>query len=76
MLKSELLAALQKEIHKHDFSHFVDEPPSIAQGGHGVVVPGCPPCRKRINTMQQFLDHLAYDVLPKLLDSFHAPPRR
>ena len=40
MLKSELLAALRTEIHRHDFSHFVDEPPSIAQGGRGVVVPG------------------------------------
>jgi hypothetical protein len=40
MLKSELLAALQKEIHRHDFSHFIEEPPSVAQGGNGVVVPG------------------------------------
>jgi hypothetical protein len=40
MFKSELLAALRKEIHRHDFSHFVDEPPSIAQGGKGVVVAG------------------------------------
>ena len=29
-------------------------PPSTAQGGKGVVVPGCPPCLKRINTMAQF----------------------
>ena len=57
MLKSELLAALKAEIHRHDFSHFVDEPPSIAQGGRGVVVPGCPMCRKRFGTTPQFLDH-------------------
>ena len=31
MLKSELLAAIQEEIHRHNFTHFVDEPPSIAQ---------------------------------------------
>jgi hypothetical protein len=31
MLKSELLAALRTELHRHDFSHFVDEPPSITQ---------------------------------------------
>jgi hypothetical protein len=31
MLKSELLAALRTEIHKHDFSHFVDEPGTMAQ---------------------------------------------
>ena len=38
MQKSALLAALQQEIHRHDFSHFIDEPPSIAEGGKGVVV--------------------------------------
>jgi hypothetical protein len=27
--KSILLAAIQKEIQRHDFSHFVDEPPSV-----------------------------------------------
>jgi hypothetical protein len=42
MLKSELLRAIQQEIHRHDFSHFVENPPSVAQGGKGVVVPGCP----------------------------------
>jgi hypothetical protein len=31
MQKSALLAALKTEIHQHDFSHFVDKPPSIAQ---------------------------------------------
>jgi hypothetical protein len=36
-------------------------------GGPGVVVPGCPACRKRINTMPQFMDHLANDVLPELI---------
>lgn len=40
----------------------------MANGGPGVVVPGCPACRKRINTMAQFMDHLADDVLPALLD--------
>jgi hypothetical protein len=44
------------------------EPPSIAQGGKGVVVPGCPACKKRINTTSQFLDHLAYDAIPPLID--------
>jgi len=61
MQKSALLAALQQEIRRHDFSHFIDGPPSIAEGGKGVVVPGCPACKKRVNTMSQFLDHLADD---------------
>jgi hypothetical protein len=68
MKKCELYRALRTELHRHDFSTFVDEPPSIAQGGRGVVVPGCPRCRKRFGTMPQFLDHLADDVLPPLLD--------
>lgn len=68
MLKSELLRAIQQEIQRHDFSHFVDEPPSLAEGGRGCVVPGCPTCRKRIATVSQFLDHLAYDAMPALLD--------
>jgi hypothetical protein len=66
--KSALLAAIQKEIQRHDLSYFVDEPPSVAQGERGVVVAGCPACRKRINTMTQFLDHLTNDVMPKLID--------
>jgi hypothetical protein len=50
------------------FSYFVDEPPSVAQGGRGVVVAGCPACKKRINTMTQFLDHLTNDVMPALIE--------
>jgi len=66
--KSVLLAAIQKEIQRHDLSYFVDEPPSVAMGGRGVVVAGCPACRKRINTISQFLDHLTKDALPPLIE--------
>jgi hypothetical protein len=72
MLKSELLRAIQQEIQRHDFRHFIENPPSVAQGGKGVVVPGCPACRKRINTMSQFLDHLADDAMPALLNRLSA----
>jgi hypothetical protein len=68
MKKSDLYRALRTELHRHDFSHFVDEPPSIAQGGKGVVVSGCPACKKKFGTMPQFLDHLTDDVLPAVLD--------
>jgi hypothetical protein len=68
MKKSDLYRALRTELHRHDFSTFVDEPPSIAQGGRGVVVTGCPTCRKKFGTMPQFLDHLTDDVLPAALD--------
>jgi hypothetical protein len=66
--KSELLHAIQQEMRRHDFSHFVDEPPSVAQGGKGIVVPGCPACRKRINTMPQFLYHPADDLLSPMIE--------
>lgn len=72
MTKGELLRALQTEIRRHSFDTFLTETPSMADGGPGVVVPGCPACRKRINTMHQFLDHLAEDVLPPLLNRLSA----
>ena len=55
MQKSILLTAIQREIQRHDLSYFVDEPPSVAHGGRGVVVAGCPACKKRINTIPQFM---------------------
>jgi hypothetical protein len=66
--KSVLLAAIQKEIQRHDFSYFVDEPPSVAQGGKGVVVSGWPACKKRFNATSEFLDHLANDTMPALIN--------
>jgi hypothetical protein len=68
MRKSELLRALQVEIGRHDFSTFLNAEPSFASGGPGIVVPGCPACKKRINTMSQFIRHINEDVLPTLLD--------
>jgi hypothetical protein len=47
MDRQQLLAALETEIRRHDFDCFVTEPPSIAQGGKGVVVPGCPACKNK-----------------------------
>jgi hypothetical protein len=74
--KSVLLRELQKEIRRHDLSTFVDEPPSVAQGGKGVTVPGCPCCRKRFGTIAQFLDHLTNDVLPEIINKLSADKRR
>jgi hypothetical protein len=57
MKKSELLQTLQKEIRRHDFSTCVDEPPRMAQGGKGVVIPCCP-ARKRIHTQVPLVCYL------------------
>lgn len=65
MQKSVLLRELKEEIRRHDFNYFVHEPPSM-------VVPGCPACMKRINTTSQFMDHLADDVMPVLIERLSA----
>jgi len=70
-----LTQILQKEILRHDFDFFVDEPPSVAQGGKGVVVSGCPACRKRMQTMHQFTTHLAEDVIPAVIQKLTAESR-
>jgi hypothetical protein len=54
VLKSNLIAAIQFEIRRHDSSTFSE---------NGLVVPGCPACKKRLNTLGQFMDHLA-DSIP------------
>jgi len=68
MDKAAILSAVRREFPKHCWDTFIDEPPSIAQGGRGVVVPGCPACRKKINTITEFVDHLTDDVMPKILE--------
>jgi hypothetical protein len=75
MKKSELLRVLQSEIGRHDFSTFLTEEPSMGDGGPGIVTAGCPACRKRINTMSQFIRHINEDVLPPLLDKLSKETR-
>jgi hypothetical protein len=67
MDKHKILAAAKIELQRHVWDTYVDNPPSVAEGGPGVVVPGCAACRKRINTNSQYLRHLADDVLPVIL---------
>jgi hypothetical protein len=66
--KSELLEAAQHELMKHHWDTFCTQPLSIAQGGTGVIVPGCVHCRKIIYTNNQYLSHLALDVLPQIIE--------
>lgn len=35
----ELLKLIQQEVQLHTLDTFVDEPPSVAEGGRGVVLP-------------------------------------
>jgi len=61
-----IIAAVQAELRKHTWDTFTDE---SALGGRGVVRPGCPACRKMLNTSGQFLDHIAHDVLPGVIEA-------
>lgn len=64
-----LIATIQSELRRHSWDTFVDQPPSTAQGGRGVMVVGCPACRKKLYTVSQFIEHLARDVIPKVIES-------
>jgi len=66
--RSEFVSQLQQELRKHHFDTFVDEPPSVADGGHGIIAPGCTLCRKRINTTTAFLAHLVLEILPEAVE--------
>jgi hypothetical protein len=67
MDKVKILNAAKTELMQHHWDAFVDDLPSVAQGGNGVIVPGCTHCKKRINTTDQFIRHLAEDVLSVIL---------
>jgi len=64
------LQAAQEELMKHHWDVFQTEPLTVAQGGTGVIVPGCVACRKLLYTNNQYLSHLALDVLPNILEQF------
>jgi hypothetical protein len=66
-VKEKILAAAKAELPKHSLGNFVDDPPSIAEGGKGVVVSGCPACSKAFGTVNQLMHHLADDVMPTIL---------
>jgi hypothetical protein len=55
---------------------FVENPPSIAQGGHGVVVSGCPGCKKKFQSINQFVHHLLDDVASVIADRITDPDDR
>ena len=60
---AKIAEAIRAEFHKHHFDVFVDQPPSVAQGGTGVVVPGCAVCKIQIQTVERFVSHLCEKVL-------------
>lgn len=68
MDKAKILLTAQAELGRHTWDTFVDESAPVAEGGRGIVVRGCPRCKKRLDTEGQYLRHLAKDVLPSIVD--------
>jgi hypothetical protein len=64
----ELLAIVQSELRKHDFDCFLDTSVPLPTSRKGVVVPGCPYCKKQFYTMAQFVEHISFDVLPLIFE--------
>jgi hypothetical protein len=65
--KEKILKDAKAELMRHGLDTFVSDGVSVALGGSGVVVTGCPGCRKRFQTTNQLMYHLADDVLPGIL---------
>jgi hypothetical protein len=66
------LEEAQRELMRHDWDTFCTQPLSIAEGGKDVIVPGCVACKKLLYTGNQYLSHLAIDVLPGILEKFNS----
>jgi hypothetical protein len=65
--KIRIFESAKAEFVRHKWDVFEDEPPSAGAGGSGAIIPGCPACRKRINTLDGFFRHQSDDVLPVIL---------
>jgi Fe-S oxidoreductase len=58
-----VIAAVKAELQRHTLDTFPTELPTMANGGRGVIVTGCPTCKVQFQSTNQFVAHLA-DVLP------------
>jgi hypothetical protein len=65
--RSKIIEIAREEMQKHSFDTFVDQPPSVAQGGKGHIASGCAVCKK-FQSLNQFMEHLVSDVLPIIAD--------
>jgi len=73
MLSETIIAIIRAERGRHNFDTYVDDPPSIAQGGRGVVVAGCSICKVRLSTVSQFVDHLTKAVVLAVHEAAREP---
>jgi hypothetical protein len=68
MDKAKIILTVKTEFLRHTWDTFSDESSAGPRGDRNVTVQGCPRCRKRLDTYDQFMRHLANDVLPPLVD--------
>jgi hypothetical protein len=68
MDKAKIILTVKTEFLRHTWDTFSDESSSGARGDRKVTIQGCPRCRKRLDNYDQFMRHLANDVLPPLVD--------
>jgi hypothetical protein len=71
-IKVKIFEAAKAELMRHGLDTFVSDGVSVALGGSGVAVTGCPGCHKRFQTTNQLMYHLADDVLPVILKTAYA----
>jgi len=55
--REKTLGVVRSEFQNHRFGTFVDEPLSVAQGGNGVIVPGCVTVRSGQPCAGFFMDY-------------------
>jgi hypothetical protein len=66
-IKAKIFEAAKAELMRHSLDTFVEGGVSVALGGSGVVVTGYPGCRKKFQTTNQLMYHIADDVLSEIL---------
>jgi hypothetical protein len=71
--RKEFIHKLQQELRRHQKDYFCSETRSMAEGGTGVMAPGCMLCKVRLNTSGQYLEHLLVDVLPEAVEKILGP---
>jgi hypothetical protein len=66
MKKEDALTLARRELQRHTLATFNESAPATSSGI--IVVPGCPHCKIRLNTVDQLMRHLSEDVMPGIVD--------
>jgi hypothetical protein len=66
--RAKILAIAKSEMGKHRWDFFMDQQHCATKGGKGAVVRGCPPCRKQLDSIRDYVDHLYEVALPKVIE--------